>query len=154
MIVHIHLGSQQQGLVNQIPPNPSSGQEFFASPGGDFVVEVQAATLTWSITFTKIVWPRKPSPAPKPGVIALQGQGSTVTDPMYIPTGNYKVAWTAQGHDNMIVHVYWSSGEQGLINEIPPDPASGETLFFSGGDEHLFAVDAATLTWTLTLTPV
>jgi hypothetical protein len=154
MIVHIHLGQQHQGLVNQIPPTPSAGEEFFDSPGGNFVLEVQAATLTWKITFAQIAWPTNPNPAPQPSPISLSGQGSKVTNPMYIPMGNYKLAWTANGHDNFIVHVVWSTGQDGLVNEIPPDPASGETLFFSGGAEHLFVVDAATLTWTITLTPI
>jgi hypothetical protein len=154
MIIHIHQGTAKQGLVNQIPPDPSAGEEFFRSPGGDFVVEVQAPTLAWKLTFTQIVWPANPKPAPKPAPISIQGQGSRVTDPMYIPTGNYKLAWTAQGHDNFIVHVQWSNGSKGVVNEIPPEPASGETLFTSGGAEHLFAVDAATLNWSITLTPI
>lgn len=154
MIVHIRQGTADEGLINQIPPDPSSGQEFFDSPGGNLIVEVQAATLAWNITFTQIVWPQNPSPTPKAAPISLQGQGSKVTDPMYVPAGNYKLAWTAQGHDNFIVHVVWSSGSDGLVNEIPPDPASGETVFFSGGAEHSFVVDAATLTWTITLTPI
>lgn len=154
MIVHIRQGTADEGLVNQIPPDPSSGEEFFDSPGGSLIVEVQAATLAWNITFTQIVWPRNPNPAPKAAPISLQGQGSKVTDPMYVPAGNYKLAWTAQGHDNFIVHVVWSSGSDGLVNEIPPNPASGETVFFSGGAEHIFVVDAPTLTWTITLTPI
>jgi len=154
MIVHIHQGAAVEGVVNQIPPDPSAGEEFFDSPGGSLIVEVQAATLTWTITFTRIVWPHSPNPAPKQAPISLQGQGSRVTDPIYVPAGNYKLAWTAQGHDNFIVHVVWSSGSNGLVNEIPPDPASGETVFFSGGAEHLFVVDAPTLTWTVSLTPI
>jgi hypothetical protein len=154
MIVHIRQGTADEGLVNEIPPNPSGGQEFFASPGGNLVLEVKASTLTWNITFTQIVWPHNPNPAPKPAPISLHGQGSTVTDPMYIPTGNYKLAWTAQGHDNFIVHVEWSSGSDGLVNEIPPEPASGETVFFSGGGQHLFVIRASTLMWTVTLTPI
>lgn len=155
MIVHIRQDADDQGLVNQIPPKPSSGQEFFLSPGGKFVVVVQAPTLTWKITFTQISWPSSPNPTPQRSVIAFHGQGSVVTNPMYIPTGDYKLAWTAKGGpDNFIVHVEWDGGEGGLVNEIPPKPRSGETIFFSGGDEHLFAVDAATLTWTITLTPI
>jgi len=155
MIVHIRQGTDDQGLVNQIPPKPPSGQEFFLSPGGKFVVVVQAATLTWKITFTQIIWPSHPNPPPPQAVIAFHGVGSVVTNPMYIPTGNYKLAWTAKGGtDNFIVHVEWDGGDDGLVNEIPPKPRSGETVFFSGGDEHLFSVDAAILTWTITLTPI
>src|SRR5260370_3764085 len=101
-----------------------------------------------------MVWPQGTKSAPKQAHISLQGQGSRVTDPIYVPAGNYKLAWTAQGHDNFIVHVVWSSGSNGLGNEIPPDPASGENVFFSGGREHLFVVHPPTLTWTLSLTPI
>jgi hypothetical protein len=52
----------------------------------------------------------------------------------------------------MIVTIYSSSDSRGLINEIPPQPASGEVLFQSGGGLYLLEVNAATLTWTLTFT--
>ena len=154
MIVKMRLGSEEQLLVNEIPPKPAGGQVFFDSPGGGLILEVQAATLSWKITFAQVLWPQNPNPIPSPTKISFSGTGSKVTNPVYIPTGNYDLAWTAKGHDNFIVTVVWSSGDNLLVNENAPDPADGETVFYSGGAQHLFAIEASTLTWTMTLTPI
>ena len=39
------------------------------------------------------------------------------------------------------------------MNEIPPSPSSGETVFDSPGGEFYLEVDAGELRWNITLTP-
>ena len=146
---------QKIPLVNEIPPDPASGQFFFPSPGGTFNFEIQASTLTWKVTFLQLVWPPNPKPEPPRSEIKLSGQNSTISDPVYLPAGNYKLSWTSQGHDNFIVTLHWGdTGERGLVNEIPPNPAAGEMAFDSGGGYHIFEVHAANQQWTITLTPL
>lgn len=96
----------------------------------------------------------KPSPIPRQPV-AVSGQGSKVVSPFHLAGGNYKVTWSAQGHDNFIVHILLGSQTQSLVNEIPPAPASGETLFTSPQEsDYTLEVKASTLTWTITFTPI
>jgi hypothetical protein len=53
-IVILHE-AQDVHLVNQVPPDPASGEAFLpVSNSGDYPLEVQAATLTWTLTFTRI----------------------------------------------------------------------------------------------------
>jgi hypothetical protein len=109
---------------------------------------LQGGTPTAQTTLKQSV---APTPAPTP--LTLSGTGSKVTDHFNLDAGNYKVDWTAQGHDNFIVHIHGEgSGEQGLVNEIPPDPASGEILFQSGGGSFFLDIQASTLRWTITFT--
>src|SRR5713101_6810794 len=68
------------------------------------------------------------SPAPSPvQPIVLSGTNSKVTDPMTIPPGNYRVSWQASGDSNFAI---WIQGQQKslLVNEILPNPNSGEVL--------------------------
>lgn len=154
IIIYIIQGATKDLLVNQISPTPAAGQEYYVADGGKYALQIQAATLSWKVTFTQIVWPSDPNPTPQPAPISLKGTGSKVTNPMYIPTGNYKLTWTAKGHDNFIVYIEWDGDHSLMVNEIAPKPSSGETVFFSGGAQHLLTIDAATLTWTVKLTPI
>ena len=66
------------------------------------------------------------------------------------------MAWSANGQnpDNFIVYIHGLSGSsENLVNEIPPDPASGEAFFQSSGGDFYLSVAASTLTWAITLTP-
>jgi hypothetical protein len=85
----------------------------------------------------------------------LSGTGSKVTAHFTLLAGGYKVAWVARGTmDNFIVHIHDLKGaEDHLVNEIPPNPSSGEVFFDSPGGEFYLDVQGATLTWTITLTP-
>jgi len=95
-----------------------------------------------------------PSPSPRQPV-SLSGRGSKVITPLHLGEGNYKVSWSAQGHDNFIVHIVLGDQQQGLVNEIPPSPSSGETLFMSPQEaDYTLQIQAPTLTWTITFTPV
>lgn len=94
-----------------------------------------------------------PTLAPTP--LALSGTGSKVTPPFDLVSGNYRVTWTAQGHDNFIVTIHGAgSAEEGLVNEIPPAPASGEALFRSGGGSYFLDIKASTLTWSIIFAPL
>ena len=85
----------------------------------------------------------------------FSGTGSKITDKFTLVSGGYKVTWQARGSDNFIVHIHGQGGrDEGLVNEIPPDPSSGEAFFNSPGGEFYLEVRASTLTWTLTLTKV
>ncbi len=138
-------------LVNEIPPNPSSGQFLFPSPGGTYNVEIKASTLTWKLTLDQIIWPS--GPGSTASVVNLSGQNSTITDPMYLAAGTYKLAWTSLGHGNFIVRLYWGGGnERLLVNEIPPNPSSGEVALPSGGGNHLLEIFAPSQDWTITIT--
>ena len=95
-----------------------------------------------------------PTPTPAPTPLALSGSGSKVTDPFHLASGNYRVSWTAQGHSNFIVHIHAGDQDQGLVNEIPPEPSSGEAFFRAGGGQYFLEIDASTLTWTITFTPI
>jgi hypothetical protein len=53
-IVHIRAGQQVQYLISEIPPKPSSGEAFFQAAGGDYFLEVDASTLSWTITFAPV----------------------------------------------------------------------------------------------------
>jgi hypothetical protein len=87
--------------------------------------------------------------------LTLTGQGSKVTDPFHLPDGTYRVSWSAQGGpDNFIVHVHQGTQEQGLVNEIPPNPSSGEAALTVGDGDYFLSVEAATLKWSVTFTKV
>lgn len=86
----------------------------------------------------------------------LSGAGSKVTEHFSLQAAGYKVAWSANGQnpDNFIVYIHGLSGSsENLVNEIPPDPASGEAFFQSSGGDFYLSVAASTLTWAITLTP-
>ena len=151
------IGSAGNNLlfVNEIPPDPASGQFFVPSPGGSYNFQITAATLSWQMTFTQILGPADPKPVPTASEIKLSGQNSTISDPIYLVSGNYKISWTSQGTGNFVVKLHWGdSGERLLVNEIPPNPASGETAFDSGGGYHLLEIEAPNQQWTITLTPL
>lgn len=100
------------------------------------------------------------SVSPRPSPVARQtvtesGQGSKIITPFHLGQGNYKVTWTAQGHDNFIVHIALGDQTQHLVNEIPPNPSSGETLFYSPQEsDYILQVEASTLSWTITFAPI
>jgi hypothetical protein len=95
-----------------------------------------------------------PSPVPR-HVVTESGQGSKIITPFHLGQGNYKVTWTAQGHDNFIVHINLGDQSQHLVNEIPPTPASGEVLFDSPQEaDYILDVQASTLSWSITFTPI
>jgi hypothetical protein len=110
------------------------------------------ATPAEAPTVTVTVTAPAPTPTPAPSPITLSGQGSKVTDPVQLASGPYRVSWTAQGHDNFIVHARQGSAVEPLINEIPPSPSSGEVVFDSPGGAVFFEVEASTLTWSIKLT--
>lgn len=92
-----------------------------------------------------------PTAAPTPQ--ALSGTGSKVV-PVTLAAGRYKLAWTAQGSDNFIVKLL-GQNTVGVVNEIPPNPTSGETvLSVQDSGNYQMQVEASTLTWTITLTPL
>jgi hypothetical protein len=96
----------------------------------------------------------QPSPVPRQA-LTESGQGSKIITSFHLGQGNYKVSWTAQGHDNFIVHIALGDQTQYLVNEIPPNPSSGETLFNSPQDaDYILQVKASTLSWTITFTPI
>ena len=69
--------------------------------------------------------------------------------------GELQVTWTAQGHNNFIVHVLLGDQTHYLINEIPPTPSSGQALFDAPLDaDYTLVVDASTLSWSMTFTPI
>lgn len=108
-----------------------------------------AGTSTGASTQATTAASAAPTPAPTP--IALSGQGSKVL-PVDLQAGRYKVSWTAQGHDNFIVTVL-GDNQIHVVNEIPPDPSSGETvLSVKDAATYQLQVQAATLNWTITLT--
>lgn len=84
--------------------------------------------------------------------VSLSGSGSKVIN-VELASADYRVTWTATGHDNFIVIVHGQSDTH-LINEIPPSPSSGEAFFPSGGGQFTVEIKASTLTWTITFTPV
>lgn len=96
------------------------------------------------------------TPTPKPAPIALSGTGSKVIDSVVLNAGSYRVSWTATGgSDNFIVHIHGANGaDEGLVNEIPPNPSSGEAFFQAGGGLYVLEVKASTLSWTITFTRV
>ena len=94
------------------------------------------------------------TPTPRQ-VVSLNGQGSKVL-PINLE-GSYRVDWAAQGGlDNFEVIIHGAAGaSQLLVNEIPPNPSSGQTLFeSSGGGAYNLEVKASTLSWTITFTPI
>lgn len=49
-VVYIQ-GQEKNLLVNEVLPNPSSGEALFSSAGGSFIIEVQMSSGTWQLTF-------------------------------------------------------------------------------------------------------
>ena len=97
--------------------------------------------------------PVRSTPTPRQ-VVSLNGQGSKVLS-VTLSTGSYRVDWTAQGHDNFQLTMHLGSQSQNLVNEIPPDPASGQALFEAPQDgAYTLELKASTLTWTITFTPI
>ena len=99
-----------------------------------------------------------PSPVSTPSArqaVTVSGTGSKVITPFHLGRGNYKVSWTAQGHANFIVHIRLGDQVEFLVNEIPPSPSSGETVFASPDEaEYTLEVQASTLTWSIIFTPI
>lgn len=87
----------------------------------------------------------------------LSGTGSKVTPAFTLLEGGYRVSWSARGagRDNFILDIRTPDGrEENLVNEIYPDPASGEEFFDSPGGQFFLVVDASELSWTVTLTKI
>src|SRR2546422_472557 len=91
-----------------------------------------------------------PSPVQSPvQPIMLSGTNSKVTDPMDIPPGNYRVSWTAKDTQQIggttvseLFEVYLQGQDKtNLINEVLPNPSSGETLFKSLGGSFIVDVE-------------
>lgn len=91
-----------------------------------------------------------PTAAPTP--LALSGQGSKVLT-IDLARGDYRLSWTAQGHDNFAVTLVGEKPSL-LVNQIPPEPASGEALARIGGGHYTLQVEAAKLTWSITFAPL
>jgi hypothetical protein len=99
--------------------------------------------------------PVRSTPTPRQ-VISLNEQGSKV-QPVTLEDGSYRVDWTAQGgQDNFILIIHGASNSsQHLVNEVPPNPSSGQTLFqSSGGGTYTLEIKASTLSWAITFTPI
>lgn len=92
--------------------------------------------------------------AAKPRTIS--GTGSKVTSSFTLLEAPYRVSWSAQGErENFIVHIRNAAGgDEGLVNEIHPEPSSGEEFFDSPGGEFFLEVDASELSWTATFTKI
>jgi len=135
------------GFGNQRPSDQPGTAATAASPSA----EVPAAV-------TEI--PSSPQPArsatPTQSPVQLSGQGSKVTDPFHLAAGTYKIAWKADGGpDNFIVGAHRGTVEQpGLVNEIPPNPSSGETTLSVDAGDYFLDVKASNLSWTITLTKI
>lgn len=87
----------------------------------------------------------------------LTGSGSKVTAGFTLLEAGYRVSWVARGSgtDNFILHIRSADGrKEALVNEIYPEPASGEEFFDSPGGEFFLVVDASELSWTVTLTKI
>jgi hypothetical protein len=98
-----------------------------------------------------------PSPTPpSPKVISLSGRGSKVLSPIHLEASNYRVSWKATGGtDNFQVTLHGAPGADTLlVNEIPPNPSSGEAFLNAGGGDYVLEVKASTLVWTITFTPI
>ena len=101
-----------------------------------------------------------PTPVAKPSPLALSGQGSKVVE-FDLPKGSYRLSWTAKlsgqdkytSQDNFIVHLEGAESS-GLINELPPNPSSGESFVRLGGGHYALDVKASVLSWSITFTAV
>ena len=45
-------GQEKTNIINEVLPNPSSGEALFSSAGGSFIIDVEVSSATWQITFT------------------------------------------------------------------------------------------------------
>jgi len=70
-----------------------------------------------------------------------------------LPRGAYRVSWQAQGRSNFIVRLEGSDTTH-LVNEILPNPSSGDAFARLGGGHYALDVQAAQATWSITFTPV
>lgn len=91
--------------------------------------------------------------------VRLSGTGSRFTPRMSLPVGGYTFAWTAaggagQGYDNFSVTPYTATGqrENTLVNVILPNPSSGRLSVFASGNDFFLSIQAANVTWTITIT--
>jgi len=87
----------------------------------------------------------------------FSGVGGKVTGKFTLARGGYKVEWRATGpRGNFIVQIHDSAGNSypSIVNEIPPDPSSGEGFFKSPGGEFYLEAESSQFTWTVTLTKV
>ena len=96
--------------------------------------------------------PKPTAPVPPPEPYTLSGTGTMVTEPIHAPAGVYVVDWSATGRGNFIVHATQQGLTRYLVNEIPPNPPSGQTRFVSNGGSYIFTVEASSLRWSLTFT--
>jgi hypothetical protein len=94
------------------------------------------------------------TPKPVPTPLTLTGQGSKVTPPFRLDGANYRVKWSATGSGYFGVHIHAGADVQGLVNEIPPNPSSGEAFFRANGGDYFLEIDASKLGWTITFESV
>jgi hypothetical protein len=150
------------GKVLRPVGGPSTGRVLLIGAGAVLLLlvgvglgrsSVQSTTTSTSTATTTPTVAATPTAAPTPQT--LSGTGSKVL-PIVLAAGRYKVAWTAEGHDNFIVTILGGGSNQvHLVNEIPPNPSSGETVLeVHDTGSYTVQVEAATLTWTITLTPL
>ena len=86
--------------------------------------------------------------------VTVGGHGNSRPE-VDLPKGYVKVDWTAKGHSNFSVRLIRSDGlETLLVNEIPPDPSSGESFIRLAGGHYELDISASALDWTITFTRV
>ena len=103
-----------------------------------------------------------PSPTPSPvQPILLSGTNSKVSDPIDIPPGSYRISWQATDtgrwsdgsvmSENFFVYIQ-GQNKTLVVNEVLPNPSSGEALFSSAGGSFIIDVEVSKATWNLTFT--
>ena len=89
----------------------------------------------------------------KPAATAkLSGQNSKVLE-VDLPGGRYRMSWTAVGSGYFGVRLEAEESSL-LVNEVPPEPSSGETFVRLDRGRHIFSVEASNLNWTITFVPL
>jgi hypothetical protein len=95
-------------------------------------------------------------PSPRPAAVTITGHSDQVTSPspFHLDARAYRVSWNAQGQDNFVVTIVSATQFEPLLNETPPQPASGEVKFQADGGDYHLVVAVSTLTWKITFTPI
>ena len=101
-------------------------------------------------TITPLATPT-PTPAPIPfAQIVLSGSGAQVTGKFDLPSGNYRVSWTAHSTSDFHNIIAYMVGQDKTLLMATQD-LNGSTLFQSAGGTFFVEVDAEGVAWRIVI---
>lgn len=129
---------------------PTTEQAAVAPEATAGPTETPAPTATPEPTDTPEPPTATPEPTLAPEPIVIEGSGQTVTDPITLSEGVYRVTFTHDGRRNFIVQAYVGDDTDFLVNTIGNYEGSRPLI---GGNELFFEVNADGA-WSIRVEPI